>query len=126
MTDRELLEQAKKAMENAYVPYSHFRVGAALLAKNGSVFAGCNIENASYGATCCAERTAVFKAVSEGVKEFEKIAIVSDSKKLTPPCGICRQVLLEFMPEGVVVLEEETGEIKTYGVKELLPVGFTL
>lgn len=126
MTDRELIEQAKEALQNAYVPYSHFRVGAALLSKNGTVFKGCNIENASYGATCCAERTAVFKAVSEGVKEFEKIAIVSDSNKLTPPCGICRQVLLEFMPEGVVLLENEKGEIKTYTVKELLPVGFTL
>ncbi len=126
MTDRELIEQAKEALQNAYVPYSHFRVGAALLSKNGTVFKGCNIENASYGATCCAERTAVFKAVSEGVKEFEKIAIVSDSKKLTSPCGICRQVLLEFMPEGVVLLENEKGEIKTYKVKELLPVGFTL
>lgn len=126
MIDSELLERAKKAMENAYAPYSHFRVGAALLAKDGSVFVGCNIENASYGATCCAERVAVYKAVSEGVKEFEKIAIVSDSKKLTPPCGICRQVLLEFMPEGVVVLENEKRKIKTYGVKELLPVGFTL
>ena len=105
MTDRELIEQAKKAMENAYVPYSHFKVGAALLDKNGTIFLGCNIENASYGATCCAERTAIFKAVSEGVTTFEKIAIVSDSKKLTPPCGICRQVLLEFMPEGIVILE---------------------
>ena len=126
MTDKTLIEQAKKAMENAYVPYSHFKVGAALLDKNGTVFRGCNIENASYGATCCAERTALFKAVSEGVKNFEKIAIVSDSGNITPPCGICRQVLLEFMPEGMVVLENELGEIKTYSVKELLPIGFTL
>lgn len=126
MTDKELINHAKKAMQNAYAPYSHFKVGAALLDKNGTVFLGCNIENASYGATCCAERTAVFKAISEGVTTFEKIAIVSDSKKLTPPCGICRQVLLEFMPEGAVILENEKGEIKTYTVKELLPVGFTL
>lgn len=126
VTDKELINHAKKAMQNAYAPYSHFKVGAALLDKNGTVFLGCNIENASYGATCCAERTAVFKAISEGVTTFEKIAIVSDSKKLTPPCGICRQVLLEFMPEGAVILENEKGEIKTYTVKELLPVGFTL
>lgn len=126
MTDRELIEQAKKAIKNAYVPYSHFKVGTALLDKNGTVFLGCNIENASYGATCCAERTAIFKAVSEGITEFEKMAIVSDSRKLTPPCGICRQVLFEFMPEGVVILENEKKEIKTYTVKELLPVGFTL
>ena len=83
MTNRELIEQAKKAMEYAYVPYSHFKVGAALLTKDGMVFYGCNIENASYGATCCAERTALFKAVSEGVKNFEKIAIVSDSYNTT-------------------------------------------
>ncbi len=126
MTDRELIKQAKKAMEYAYVPYSRFKVGAALLTKDGMVFHGCNVENASYGATCCAERIAVFKAISEGKKFFEKIAVVSDSGKLTPPCGICRQVLLEFMPEGMVILENEIGEIKTYSVKELLPIGFTL
>ena len=117
MTDKTLIEQAKKAMENAYVPYSH---------KNGTVFRGCNIENASYGATCCAERTAIFKAVSEGIREFEKIAIVSNSNQLTPPCGICRQVLWEFMPDGIVILQNDSEEIKTYTVRELLPVGFTL
>ena len=126
MTDRELIEQAKDAMKYAYAPYSHFKVGAAVLTKNNLVFKGCNIENASYGATCCAERVAIFKAVSEGIREFEKIAIVSDSGKFTPPCGICRQVLLEFMPEGTVLLQNETGEIKTYSVKELLPIAFTL
>ncbi len=126
MTDRELIDQSKKEMENDYLHYSHFKLGAEFMDKNGTVFLGCNIENASYGATCCAERTAIFKAVSEGVTTFEKIAIVSDSKKLTPPCGICRQVLLEFMPEGIVILENEKKEMKTYTVKELLPVGFTL
>ncbi|MEY8321273.1 cytidine deaminase [Lachnospiraceae bacterium 46-61] len=126
MTDEALIAQAKKAMENAYVPYSHFKVGAALLDKNGVVFMGCNIENASYGATCCAERIAIFKAVSEGIREFERIAIVSNSNQLTPPCGICRQVLWEFMPDGVVILQNDKEEIKTYTIKELLPVGFTL
>lgn len=126
MTNEALIAQAKKAMENAYVPYSHFKVGAALLDKNGVVFMGCNIENASYGATCCAERIAIFKAVSEGIREFEKIAIVSNSNQLTPPCGICRQVLWEFMPDGVVILQNDKEEIKTYTIKELLPVGFTL
>lgn len=126
MTDRELIEQAKKAMQYAYVPYSKFKVGAALLSKNGTVFTGCNIENASYGATCCAERTAILKAVSEGERAFQKIAVVSSSSNLTPPCGICRQVLLEFMPDGVVILENENQEIISYTVKELLPIGFTL
>ena len=113
-------------MQQAYAPYSHFRVGAAVMTKQGKVFTGCNVENASYGASCCAERTAIFKAVSEGERELAKIAVVSESGKLTPPCGICRQVLLEFMPEGSVILEQGEGGIKIYTVKELLPVGFVL
>lgn len=124
MTDQELVQKAKEAMAYAYVPYSHFRVGAALLAKDGTVFQGCNIENASYGATNCAERTAIFKAVSEGYREFEAIAIVSGSGDYTPPCGICRQVLLEFLPEGRVILENEKEGCKVFSVQELLPCGF--
>lgn len=124
MTDRELIRRAQDAMQHAYVPYSHFRVGAALLTKDGGVFCGCNIENASYGATNCAERTAIFKAVSEGVREFEKIAIVASSGDYAPPCGICRQVLAEFMPEGKVVLYSEQNGILSYGVRELLPMSF--
>ena len=124
MTDRELVVLAKEAMENAYVPYSHFKVGAALLSKDGRVFKGCNIENASYGATNCAERTAVFKAVSEGVREFEKIAIVASSGDYASPCGICRQVLFEFMPDGKVILDSDEKGVVTYTVRELLPMGF--
>ena len=124
MTDRELVALAKEAKENAYVPYSHFKVGAALLAKDGRVFKGCNIENASYGATNCAERTAVFKAVSEGVREFEKIAIVASSGDYASPCGICRQVLFEFMPDGKVILDSDEKGMVTYTVRELLPMGF--
>ena len=124
MTDKELVALAKEAMEHAYVPYSHFKVGAALLAKDGRVFKGCNVENASYGATNCAERTAIFKAVSEGCREFEAIAIVASSGDLVPPCGICRQVLVEFMPEGKVVLDSEEKGMVTYLVRELLPYGF--
>ena len=124
MTDKELVAMAKEAMEHAYVPYSHFKVGAALLAKDGRVFKGCNVENASYGATNCAERTAIFKAVSEGCREFEAIAIVASSGDLVPPCGICRQVLAEFMPEGKVVLDSEEKGMVTYLVRELLPCGF--
>ncbi|HIT88506.1 MAG TPA: cytidine deaminase [Candidatus Coprocola pullicola] len=126
MTERQLIQKAKQAMQQAYAPYSHFRVGAAVMTKQGKVFTGCNVENASYGASCCAERTAIFKAVSEGERELAKIAVVSESGKLTPPCGICRQVLLEFMPEGSVILEQGEGGIKIYTVKELLPVGFVL
>ena len=107
MTNQELIAKAKEAMTKAYAPYSHFQVGAALLAKDGRVFTGCNVENATYGATICAERTAVTKAVSEGVREFEKIAIVASSGDYAAPCGICRQVLFEFMPEGKVVLWSE-------------------
>ena len=124
MTDRESVALAKEAMQNAYVPYSHFKVGAALLAKDGTVFKGCNIENASYGATNCAERTAIFKAVSEGYREFEKIAVVASSGDYASPCGICRQVLFEFLPDGKVILDSEEKGMVTYLVRELLPLGF--
>lgn len=124
MENKELIAMAKEVMQRAYAPYSHFRVGAALLAKDGRVFLGCNVENASFGATICAERTAVTKAVSEGVREFEKIAIVASSGEYAAPCGICRQVLYEFMPEGSVVLwSKDEGELET-PLRELLPMGF--
>ena len=125
MKDEMLILQAKDAMKNAYAPYSRFRVGAALLTKDGAVFKGCNIENASYGATNCAERTAIFKAISEGYREFEKIAIVASSGDFASPCGICRQVLAEFMPEGEVILYSEEKGMVTYTVRELLPMGFS-
>ena len=125
MTDEKLVALAKEAMKNAYAPYSKFQVGAALLAKDGRVFTGCNVENASYGATNCAERTAIFKAVSEGYREFDAIAIVASSGDLASPCGICRQVLAEFMPEGKVILDSNEKGMVTYSVRELLPLGFT-
>ena len=124
MTNEDLIIQAKKGMENAYAPYSKFHVGAALLGKNGQVFLGCNIENASFGATICAERVALTKAVSEGVREFEKIAIVASSKEYAAPCGICRQVLWEFMPEGIVILESAEKGLLTMDLKDMLPMGF--
>lgn len=124
MTDEKLVALAKEAMRNAYAPYSKFRVGAALLAKDGRIFSGCNIENASYGATICAERTAIFKAVSEGVRAFEKIAIVASSGDYAAPCGICRQVLFEFMPDGKVILDSDEKGLQTFSVRELLPMGF--
>ena len=124
MENQELVLLAKEAMEKAYAPYSKFKVGAALLAKNGKVFLGCNVENASFGATICAERTAITKAISEGVKEFEKIAIVASSDDYAAPCGICRQVLYEFMPEGEIVLDSRREGIKAMSLKEMLPMGF--
>jgi cytidine deaminase len=122
MTDRELLELAVKVKKNAYVPYSNFRVGAALVTENGSAYTGVNIENASYGATNCAERTAVFKAVSEGEKKIKAIAISSDSDEFIYPCGICRQVLSEFGDADMkVVCSKKNGEYVVHTLKELLP-----
>ena len=125
MTDKELMEIAKKAFKNSYSPYSNFKVGAALLTKDGNLYTGCNIENASYGATICAERTAIFKAVSEGERTFEKIAVAAIDGTTAFPCGICLQVMNEFMPDVKVILEND-GEIITYPLKELLPHGFVL
>ena len=131
MTNRELLTEAKKARLKSYAPYSKFQVGAALLTKDGKVYHGCNIENASYTPTNCAERTAFFKAVSEGDTEFEKIAIVggkegTDADELCAPCGVCRQVMMEFCnPEEfqiIVAVNREDYRIMT--LKELLPMGF--
>lgn len=124
--NQELVDRAYEAMKNAYAPYSGFQVGAALVTEEGMIFTGCNIENASYGATNCAERTAIFKAVSEGFHKIVRIAIVSSSHKKTPPCGICRQVMAEFMEEtGQIILADEKG-IYTYSVKEFLPESFAL
>ncbi len=126
MTNKELLLIADNAMENAYAPYSKFKVGAALLCKDGTVFTGCNIENATYGATNCAERTAIFKAVSEGQRDFEAIAIVSSGGDETFPCGICRQVMAEFAPELKIVLRDQNKNEHIYHLSELLPKTFTL
>lgn len=125
-----LIETAFEARENAYTPYSHFRVGAALLAKNGQVFKGCNIENASYSVTICAERTALFKAVSEGVREFEAIAIVGSmegqvNELISAPCGVCRQALFEFCGNDLkVILAKSATDYLETTLGELLPYGF--
>lgn len=126
MDNKALIDMALKAMENAYAPYSGFKVGAAILCSDKKVYTGCNIENSSYGASNCAERTAIFKAVSEGEREFEKIAIVSSSGDFTFPCGICRQVLSEFMYDKTVVLFSEKDGIRKFKVKDLLPEAFRL
>ncbi len=119
-----LYEIALKAKEMSYSPYSGFKVGAAVLTKNGTVYFGCNIENSSYGATICAERVAIYKAISEGNKEILKIAIASDNNNYTYPCGICKQVMSEFMKNAVIVLSNGK-EIKELQFKELDPYMFT-
>lgn len=123
MTNEALIEMAKKAMEHAYVPYSNFKVGAALLTKGGKVFTGCNVENASYGATNCAERTAIFKAVSEGERDFVKLAVVSHTDQYTYPCGICRQVIGELLPEAKLIFSKGD-QIQELSVAEILPYQF--
>jgi len=124
MTNEQLIEMAYEAMEMAYVPYSKFQVGAALLTKDGTVIKGCNVENASFGATNCAERTAIFKAISEGHKDFVKIAVVSSSKKYTFPCGICRQVISEFTMDASMVFHDETNGIIEVPMTDILPYRF--
>ena len=127
MKEQDLIRVALEAREYAYAPYSKFRVGAALLCRDGKVYTGCNIENATYGATVCAERTAVFKAVSEGQREFALLAVVSDSGDYTRPCGICRQVLAEFCPDSFPILMCNTdgGYVKKI-LGELMPEAFRL
>lgn len=130
---KQLLQKALEARKKAYTPYSHFQVGAALLCKNGNIYTGCNIENASYSATNCAERTAFFKAVSEGETEFEAIAIAGgkqDKKEselsFCYPCGVCRQVMLEFCnPEEFLVIVGENEKIREHKLKELVPYQFS-
>ena len=128
MTDRELMLLAEEARLKSYSPYSGFKVGAALLAKSGKVYLGCNIENASYTPTNCAERTAFFKAVSEGELEFEKIAIVggrAEPKDLVAPCGVCRQVMAEFCDENFKIIVGNSNNIRVLSLKEILPYSFT-
>lgn len=125
MTNKELFLEAKKAMENAYTPFSHFNVGAALLTEDGKVYTGCNVENSTLGATVCAERTASVKAVSEGSRNFKKIAVVCHAGEVTP-CGICRQFLYEFGPSMTVVFGPDEENLKELNIKELLPLGFRL
>lgn len=124
MTADPLVIAATAARERAFAPYSGFRVGAALEATDGTVVAGCNVESASYGLTCCAERVALFKGVSEGHTRFRRVAVVTDAPKLTPPCGACRQVLWEFAPDATVTLSNLRGDRAEFTVAELLPHGF--
>ena len=132
METQELIRKALEVRQKAYAPYSDFMVGAALLCKDGRIFTGCNIENASYGATNCAERTAFFKAVSEGYREFTAIAIAGGRKEAQSleycaPCGICRQVMSEFCDSDafLVILPRSEEDYKSYTLGQLLPLGFT-
>ena len=127
MTNEEratLISAASRARENAHAPYSHFRVGAALRANSGRIFTGCNVENSSFGLTLCAERVAVFKALSEGERGFDAVAVVADTERLTPPCGACRQILWEFCRDAEVVLANLSGQIIMRRMSDLLPDAF--
>ncbi|MDK2835643.1 MAG: cytidine deaminase [Thermosediminibacterales bacterium] len=124
MIDKELLNKAIEAKKNAYAPYSKCPVGAALLTKSGKVYTGCNIENVAYGLSNCAERTAVFKAVSEGESEFVAIAIAGNGPGFSFPCGACRQVLLEFAPKIKVIIGDEKGNYIKKELADLLPYPF--
>jgi cytidine deaminase len=121
---KELIESAKQAREKAFAPFSNFKVGAAVKTKGGKVFTGCNIESASYGLTVCAERVAIWKAVSEGETEFTNIAVVADTDDLTPPCGACRQIIWEFCGDVPVTFANLKGNVETVQMKELLPRAF--
>src|SRR6202023_1304456 len=119
-----LITAAKQARENAHAPFSNFRVGAALRAKSGRIFSGCNGEDATLGLTCCAERVAIFKAVSEGERGFDAMAVVADTDTLTPPCGACRQILWEFCGDAEVVLANLIGKVEVHRMSALFPKPF--
>lgn len=119
-----LTAAAKRARENAHAAYSNFRVGAALRAISGRIFGGCNVENATYGLTMCAERVALFKAISEGERGFDAIAVVTDTDSLTPPCGACRQLIWEFCGDVPVILANLKGKSEVLRMRELLPKPF--
>jgi len=125
MMKQELLNAALSARERAYAPYSKFLVGAAVLAKSGKIYTGCNIENASYGLTVCAERNALFSAVGEGEREFTALCVVGDTEAPISPCGACRQVMAEFKVP-CIILANLKGDVKEYALEELLPYGFSL
>ncbi|KAB2338556.1 cytidine deaminase [Cytobacillus depressus] len=126
MQFEKLIEEAKVAREKAYVPYSKFKVGAALLTKDGKVYHGCNIENAAYSMCNCAERTAIFKAYSEGVRNFTAMAVVADTERPCSPCGACRQVIAELCPKDMqVILTNLKGDIQEISIEQLLPGAFS-
>lgn len=119
-----LIAAAKKSRENAHAKFSNFKVGAALLSASGKVYGGCNVENATYGLTICAERVAIFKAISEGERRFSAIAVVTDTDALTPPCGACRQLIWEFCGDVPVVMANLHGKTETISMNQLFPKPF--
>src|SRR5580658_5233282 len=122
--DNKLIEIARAAREHAHAPFSNFRVGAAVRTKSGKIYSGCNVENASYGLTICAERVAIFKALSEGEREFSAVAVVTDADNLTPPCGACRQIIWEFCGDAEVILGNLKGKTESHRMSALLPHPF--
>lgn len=122
--DKELIQAAQTARGLAYAPYSNFKVGVALLGESGKIYKGCNVENMSYGLTICAERVAAVKAISEGERDFKKMAIATDMDKPCPPCGMCRQFLYEFSPDMEIIMANLEGEVLKVALKELLPNAF--
>jgi cytidine deaminase len=123
-TSDALITAALAARENAFAPYSKFRVGAAIEDSDGRIHTGCNVENSTYGLTVCAERVAVFKAISEGVRKFRRVAVAADTDRLTPPCGACRQILWEFCGDIEIVLVNVRGQTETHRLKDLFPKPF--
>jgi cytidine deaminase len=119
-----LISAAKQARENAHAPFSNFRVGAAVRATSGRIFGGCNVENATYGLTVCAERIAIFKAISEGERGFDAISVVTDTDALTPPCGACRQLIWEFCGDVPVIMANLKGKTETIQMRDLFPKPF--
>jgi cytidine deaminase len=124
MSNEDLLKLARKALQNSYSPYSQFRVGAALLTSDGNIYTGCNIESSSFSLTICAERTALFKAVSEGEKSFSKILIVSDAEDFISPCGACRQIISDLAGDIEIILTNSRGEMRVKKTSDLLPLAF--
>jgi cytidine deaminase len=123
-TSEELIEAAIEAREQAVAPYSNFKVGAVVETADGEIFKGCNIESSSYGLTVCAERIAIWKAVSEGNRKFTRLVVVADTETLTPPCGACRQIIWEFCRDAAVIFANLDGQSESFSVAELLPRAF--
>jgi cytidine deaminase len=123
-TKEKLIEAATDVREKAYAPYSNFHVGAAVETEDGTIYTGCNVESASYGLTVCAERVAIWKGISRGEKRFSRIAVVVDTEDLTPPCGVCRQIIWEFCGDVPVILANLHGKTETVQMSELLPRAF--
>jgi len=122
-----LLDAAQEAKKNAYAPYSHFHVGAALITEGGKIYSGCNVENTSYGLTICAERNAIFQMVAEGERKISEILIIGDAKEFLPPCGACRQVMSEFSSKDTIVyMCTQSGEVKKVTMADILPFTFFL